>query len=115
MLIQGGTLLEGTLCKKTLGAAGGGLVHIIFMEHGPDAARAFLTQCQYTVNYWLLQHSFSIGIGDTVADEDTMLIINQTINQVCWRLISCHMSSAHVFANSFAARSGWFRLSCIKL
>lgn len=83
ILIQGGTLLEGTLCKKTLGAAGGGLVHIIFMEHGPDAARAFLTQCQYTVNYWLLQHGFSIGIGDTVADENTMFIINQTINKVC--------------------------------
>lgn len=32
MLIQDGYLLEGTLCKKTLGASGGSLVHIIFME-----------------------------------------------------------------------------------
>lgn len=92
ILIQGGTLLEGTLCKKTLGAAGGGLVHIIFMEHGPDAARAFLTQCQYTVNYWLLQHGFSIGIGDTVADENTMFIINQTINKVrCTESVDCRL------------------------
>lgn len=82
MLIQDGYLLEGTLCKKTLGASGGSLVHVIFMEAGPDAARAFLSQCQYTANYWLLQHGFSIGIGDTVADGATMLVINQTINRV---------------------------------
>jgi len=43
-----------------------------------------LSQCQYTVNYWLLQHGFSIGIGDTVADEATMATINTTINQVRW-------------------------------
>jgi hypothetical protein len=82
VLIQDGYLLEGTLCKKTLGASGGSLVHIIFMEAGPEAARAFLSQCQYTANYWLLQHGFSIGIGDTVADGTTMLVINQTINRV---------------------------------
>lgn len=132
MLIQDGYLLEGTLCKKTLGASGGSLVHIIFMEvcvctssltqgpllcsmsccavlaaltdkdgilprwyckecickipvvqAGPEAARAFLSQCQYVANYWMLQHGFSIGIGDTVADGATMLVINQTINRVC--------------------------------
>jgi DNA-directed RNA polymerase II subunit RPB1 len=82
VLIQDGYLLEGTLCKKTLGASGGSLVHVIFMEAGPEAARAFLSQCQYTANYWMLQHGFSIGIGDTVADGATMLVINQTINRV---------------------------------
>ena len=52
------------------------------MEHGPEAARAFLTQCQYLTNHWLLQHSMSIGIGDTVADASTMGAINDTINKV---------------------------------
>lgn len=32
----------------------------------------------------MLQHGFSIGIGDTVADGATMLVINQTINRVRW-------------------------------
>ncbi len=36
VLIQDGYLLEGTLCKKTLGASGGSLIHIIFMEAGPE-------------------------------------------------------------------------------
>ena len=83
VLIQGGELVMGTLCKKTLGASGGSLIHVIWMEEGPEAARAFLSQTQYLVNHWLLQHGFSIGIGDTVADAATMLIISDIINKAC--------------------------------
>ena len=82
VLIQEGELLTGTLCKKTLGASGGSLIHVIWMEEGPEAARAFLSQTQYLTNYWLLQHGFSIGIGDTVADYRTMMIISETIHKV---------------------------------
>jgi DNA-directed RNA polymerase II subunit RPB1 len=32
------------------------------------------------VNYWLLQNGFSIGIGDTIADRQTMDTINDTIS-----------------------------------
>ncbi|BDA48126.1 probable DNA-directed RNA polymerase II subunit RPB1 [Coccomyxa sp. Obi] len=79
VLIQNGELLTGTLCKKTLGASGGSLIHVIWMEEGPEAARAFLSQTQYLVNHWLLQHGFSIGIGDTVADAQTMYSISDII------------------------------------
>lgn len=82
VLIQNGELLTGTLCKKTLGASGGSLIHVIWMEEGPEAARAFLSQTQYLVNHWLLQHGFSIGIGDTVADAQTMYSISDIIAKV---------------------------------
>ena len=82
VLIQSGKLVTGTLCKKTLGTSGGSLIHVIWMEEGPEAARAFLSQTQYLVNHWLLQHGFSIGIGDTVADVATMNIISETIAEV---------------------------------
>ena len=82
VLIQDGELRTGTLCKKTLGASGGSLIHVIWMEEGPEAARGFLSQCQYLVNHWLLQHGFSVGIGDTVADSGTMGIISETIQKV---------------------------------
>ena len=88
VLIQNGELLTGGLCKKTLGTSGGSLIHVIWMEHGAEAARAFLSQAQYLVNYWLLQHGFSIGIGDTVADQGTRTNIDETINKV-----SCSCSS----------------------
>ncbi|EFJ10314.1 hypothetical protein SELMODRAFT_128226 [Selaginella moellendorffii] len=77
--IEKGELLTGTLCKKTLGTSSGSLIHVIWEEVGPDAARKFLGHTQWLVNYWLLQHGFSIGIGDTIADSATMEKINDTI------------------------------------
>ncbi|XP_004512182.1 DNA-directed RNA polymerase II subunit RPB1 [Cicer arietinum] len=79
--IEKGELLTGTLCKKTLGTSTGSLIHVIWEEVGPDAARKFLGHTQWLVNYWLLQNAFSIGIGDTIADASTMETINQTISQ----------------------------------
>ncbi len=79
VLIEDGVLLTGILCKKTVGAAAGGIIHVIFNEHGPEATRDFFNNCQTVVNYWLLQNGFSIGIGDTIADAQTMNTINQTI------------------------------------
>lgn len=81
VLIAGGELVTGTLCKRTLGASAGSLVHVIWNDAGPAAARSFLSQCQYAANQWLLHHGFSIGIGDTVADERTMRVISETIER----------------------------------
>ncbi|KAK4346968.1 hypothetical protein RND71_033307 [Anisodus tanguticus] len=78
--IEKGELLSGTLCKKTLGTSTGSLIHVIWEEVGPDAARKFLGHTQWLVNYWLLQQAFSIGIGDTIADASTMEKINETIS-----------------------------------
>ena len=89
VLIQNGELIMGTLCKKTLGASEGSLIHVIWIDKGPEAARAFLSQTQYTVNYWLLQNSCSIGLGDTVADDATRENIKDLIDKVtcsCRRL-----------------------------
>ncbi|MQM10300.1 hypothetical protein Taro_043192 [Colocasia esculenta] len=77
--MERGELLSGTLCKKTLGTSAGSLIHVIWEEVGPDAARKFLGHTQWLVNYWLLQNGFSIGIGDTIADAATMEKINERI------------------------------------
>ncbi len=81
VLIRRGEVLCGTLCKKALGGAGGGLIHVIWAEHGCEATRLFLNNCQLTVNHWLLHHGMSIGIGDTVADDATMTTINDIIEK----------------------------------
>ncbi|GKC40857.1 DNA-directed RNA polymerase II subunit 1, partial [Tanacetum coccineum] len=77
--IEKGEVITGTLCKRTLGASTGSLIHVIWEEVGPDAASKFLGHTQWLVNYWLLQQGFSIGIGDTIADASTMETINETI------------------------------------
>jgi DNA-directed RNA polymerase II subunit RPB1 len=72
LLIQNGEVLFGLPSKKSVGAAGGGIVHLCFNELGSDAAMAFLNGCQRVVNYWLLHNGFSIGIGDTIPDKATI-------------------------------------------
>eukprot|EP00736_Rhodelphis_marinus_P003472 Rmarinus@m.16123 len=79
VLIERGELLTGMLDKKSLGSSPGSIVHLAFLEFGPYEAARFLSQTQLLVNLWLLGVGFSIGIGDTIADEDTMLDINRTI------------------------------------
>ena len=80
VIIEDGEHLCGMLDKKTLGTSAGGLVHVIFNEYGPTGARAFLGCHQRVVNHWIVNRSYSIGIGDTIADAKTMDDIVATID-----------------------------------
>ncbi|KAJ3289632.1 DNA-directed RNA polymerase II subunit rpb1 [Borealophlyctis nickersoniae] len=79
VLILDGDHLSGILCKKTVGSSAGSVIHVAMNEHGPDVTKNFFNGTQAVVNYWLLQHGFSIGIGDTIADKKTMETINELI------------------------------------
>jgi DNA-directed RNA polymerase II subunit RPB1 len=63
VIIDQGELLAGILCKKTLGTSGGSLIHVIWLEHGPEVTKNFLDQTQAIVNQWLVNHGFTVGIG----------------------------------------------------
>ena len=100
--IEEGLLITGIVDKKTVGAASGGLIHIIWNECGPDGARRFLTECQKVrpappfpatsttlracyitdllvqiVNHWLMGHGFTVGIQDGIASGNTLNEIRQ--------------------------------------
>ena len=57
-----------------------GIIHTSMNEFGPTITMNFFNGCQQVVNYWLLHNGFSIGIGDTIADKDTMAQINESIS-----------------------------------
>jgi DNA-directed RNA polymerase II subunit RPB1 len=80
VIIQDGEVVCGIICKKTVGTSQNSLIHVIWKEHGPFKTRDFFNGCQRVVNYWLLQNGFSIGIGDTIADRQTMETITNTIS-----------------------------------
>ncbi|KAI9145322.1 hypothetical protein BKA69DRAFT_1121705 [Paraphysoderma sedebokerense] len=81
VIVEDGNLLAGIVCKRTVGTSGGGLIHVIWNEHGPEVAKNFFNGCQTIVNYWFLQNGFSIGIGDTIADHQTMDTVTETIKR----------------------------------
>jgi DNA-directed RNA polymerase II subunit RPB1 len=71
LMILNGELVLGSVTKKIVGASAGGVIHIIFNELGSAAAVNFFNACQRIVNWWLLHHGFSLGIGDAVPDPAT--------------------------------------------
>ena len=81
LLVHGGQLLYGMFSKKTVGASGGGVIHTIYNEYGPDATVAFFNGAQTIVNYWLLNNGFSIGIGDTIPDIGTIHKIQNAVRE----------------------------------
>lgn len=81
VIIERGELLTGTLCKSTLGASGGGLVHTIWMQLGGDETRRFLNHINFTVTLWLQDFGFSVGVGDCVVGDKTMEEIDKAIEK----------------------------------
>lgn len=81
LLISGGKLMYGLLNKKSVGATSSGVIHIIFNEKGSEAAMSFFNGAQTVVNYWLLHNGFSIGIGDTIPDKNTIQQIEDAVNK----------------------------------
>lgn len=80
LFVSNGELMFGLFSKKSVGASGGGIIHVIYNERGPEAAVAFFNGCQRIVAYWLLHNGFSIGIGDTIPDDKTIQQIQDAVN-----------------------------------
>ncbi|OMH83513.1 DNA-directed RNA polymerase II subunit RPB1 [Zancudomyces culisetae] len=81
VVVENGVLLSGIVCKQTVGAVRGGLVHTIFNELGPEATKVFLGGTQRVINQWLVTNGFSIGIGDTITDASTMDSVSKIISE----------------------------------
>ncbi len=81
LMVSGGELMYGLFSKKSVGAASGGVIHIIFNEKGPEAATNFFNGAQTVVNHWLLHNGFSIGIGDTIPDRNTIQQIEDAVSK----------------------------------
>jgi len=79
VILNEGQLISGIVDKKTIGTGMGGLIHTAWLDVGYEDTSRFMSQIQLISNYWILQSSFSIGVVDTVADEDTMKEIEKAI------------------------------------
>ncbi|XP_039954795.1 DNA-directed RNA polymerase II subunit RPB1-like [Bactrocera tryoni] len=79
VIVEYSELIMGILCKRTLGATAGSLLHIAYIELGHQIAGEFYANIQKVVNAWLLLEGHSIGIGDTIADPATYKEIQNAI------------------------------------
>jgi DNA-directed RNA polymerase II subunit RPB1 len=52
VIIEQGELLAGILDKKGVGNIEGGIIHVIWLEYGPEKCKNFFDQCQQLINNW---------------------------------------------------------------
>lgn len=64
VVVAGGRLVGGRLCKQSLGTSFGGLVHRLWLQYGPHVCAQFLSDSQRLVNRWLTWHGFSVRLSD---------------------------------------------------
>ncbi|KAG4071920.1 hypothetical protein HA402_006081 [Bradysia odoriphaga] len=81
VLIEESELIMGIVCKQTLGATTGSLLHVCFLELGHEITGKFYGNIQTVINHWLLLEGHSIGIADTIADPRTYDDIRTTIKR----------------------------------
>ncbi|CAE7041484.1 polr2a [Symbiodinium sp. CCMP2592] len=81
VLIVNGELLSGIVCKKTIGSSGGSLLHLVWLDSGPEWCRNVLSYIQKMVNQWLTHNGFSCGVADIIANDQTLLSVEKTLKQ----------------------------------
>nr|AAD12604.1 largest subunit of RNA polymerase II [Vairimorpha necatrix] len=80
VIIRNGEILSGIIDKKAVGSTQGGLIHIIANDFGPDRVTCFFDDAQKMMNlYFATINAFSIGIGDAIADKETMSQVQRSI------------------------------------
>jgi DNA-directed RNA polymerase II subunit RPB1 len=79
VIIKRGELLVGSFSKPIVGSTKGSLIGCIWIDYGPEETKNFITYAQRIINNWLLLHGFTVGIGDTIASNNILNIIEEKI------------------------------------
>ncbi len=61
------------------GTQSGGVLHLTWLDHGPEACKILISYIQKMVNTWLLHHGFTCGCADIVANDETMQRVAETL------------------------------------
>eukprot|EP00760_Papus_ankaliazontas_P023530 PhM_4_TR2062/c2_g1_i1/m.99980/K03006/RPB1, POLR2A; DNA-directed RNA polymerase II subunit RPB1 len=81
VLIRQGELIHGTITKKHVGSSMNSLIHIIVNLEGADACKDFMISVQRITAFFLIHHSFSVGIKDSVPNEQAVKEVADLLNK----------------------------------
>ena len=80
VVIQNGEVLSGIIAKGVVGAAAGGLIHIVWKDLGPKACADILSNIQFVVNNWLIHTGFTVGVADIIAKPNIVKQVQDKIS-----------------------------------
>jgi DNA-directed RNA polymerase II subunit RPB1 len=79
LVVENGEIIgDGVIDKKILGSSG--LIHEIHNILGVEKCQEFIDLTQMVVTRWMEKNSFSIGVDDTLLDENTRHKINEILD-----------------------------------
>ena len=78
--INNGEYLRGQMDKKTLGSGSKGLIQRIFNDYNYQKSEKFIDDLQAIVTEYMKLSSYSVGISDLIADNETNQKIINTVN-----------------------------------
>jgi len=76
-IIQPGGIVDDDVLNKT----GVGIVHTTYNDFGATAAVNLLDSVQSTIEAYLIMSGFSVGLSDLVADDATLLTMNEIVQK----------------------------------
>ena len=79
VIIKNGEFIQGRIDSKVMNSSTKGLIHIMFNSYGYKRTQLFLDNLQNIVTRYLVLTSFSVGIGDLIANTETNNKIKDTI------------------------------------
>lgn len=79
VMIRGGELLSGIICKRAIGPTGGGIIHMLWLDEGSDVVQTFMNGCQQISNQFLMRAGFSVSIGDGMISAEGLAEVTKTV------------------------------------
>ena len=79
VIIQNGILLNGRLCKQTLGATTNGIIHEVWKTCGSWAASKFISDTQRLMMQWLTRDTVCISVMDCVQAAESSNTIQEEV------------------------------------
>ena len=95
-----GEITDGYLNSDSLGSNSAGLIKQIYNAYGMERCGEFLNDTQKLITRWMVDHSFTIGFGDSTIIKEHRLVIKDIINNYLNECFDLIKKAQHgVFAN----------------
>ena len=95
-----GEITDGYLNSDSLGSNSAGLIKQIYNAYGMERCGEFLNDTQKLITRWMVDHSFTIGFGDSTIIKEHRLVIKEIINNYLNECFDLIKKAQHgVFAN----------------
>jgi DNA-directed RNA polymerase beta' subunit len=95
-----GNITKGYLNSDSLGSGSAGLIKQIYNAYGMETCNDFLNDTQKLITRWMVDHSFTIGFGDSTVNKDQRKRIKDITNKYLEESFDLIKRAQHgVFAN----------------